>query len=379
MASMNHHSLPHWPGLSTDIFWFHRYLVVLCSDLRFSQGISDALAQVKSGESAVVPVILFSLSDVVFAEKAQCLVRCSETLPILSDNATIESTAGWRVLTQALTSSARKKPTIQTTVPSASFDSQEAPKPFPDSSIDQSSLIMSSCKRKADHEMYDPRDVKRLKILWFLVVKGSRSSNGDLGMCALTDGRQGSDSLAKSLPAWEDIYYSSMGPFNFLGATDNRRIMPCHASLSKEAPDLAEETILCNLCYLWHRKSCNKLRADGELMGPFCIHCRLVDTSAFNPGSLVRQSRVSSDRKSTIFRRGYVLTKAFGGSMVRHKRQFQLDVQGARRMPSAGDTRSVPVRDDVGQVIYSIAFGGSYSGLSYVLKHCEVTSSSRFS
>lgn len=156
-------SLPHWhQNMSDNIFRFHHLWVVLCHDLRNPLKISEALAELGSSkESCNLRVILFSLSDVSFAELAANGYKCSEPLPVLSDSAVHRGTPGMVALTQILTTSAWEGTgnlNVDAAVPAIS-SSRAGPRQLLPPSHDK--YNSSRLKRKAGNELLDIRNNKR--------------------------------------------------------------------------------------------------------------------------------------------------------------------------------------------------------------------------
>ncbi|TVY39891.1 hypothetical protein LOCC1_G006776 [Lachnellula occidentalis] len=71
-------TFPDWDSPPTDIYWFHRSLVVLCEDLGTSSSISAAVSRART--------------------------FCSPVFPLLTNSSATECSAGFRILTYILTS-----------------------------------------------------------------------------------------------------------------------------------------------------------------------------------------------------------------------------------------------------------------------------------
>ncbi|TVY35097.1 hypothetical protein LSUB1_G006633 [Lachnellula subtilissima] len=103
-------TFPGWNSPPTEVYWFHRYLVVLCEDLGTSSSISAAVSRATSfvgnleGRGNEVSCIFISLADIAFVQIAADTVHCSTVFPLLTNSSATECSAGFRILTYFLTS-----------------------------------------------------------------------------------------------------------------------------------------------------------------------------------------------------------------------------------------------------------------------------------
>ncbi|TVY18368.1 hypothetical protein LARI1_G004770 [Lachnellula arida] len=101
---------PGWDSPPTEIYWFHRNLVVLCEDFGTSSSISDAVSRARTfvghleGRGNELRCIFISLADIAFVQIAADKVQCSTVFPLLTNSSTTECSAGFRILTYFLAS-----------------------------------------------------------------------------------------------------------------------------------------------------------------------------------------------------------------------------------------------------------------------------------
>ncbi|KAE8423510.1 hypothetical protein BDV36DRAFT_279048 [Aspergillus pseudocaelatus] len=104
-----------WSYPMTDIYWFHRYLVVLHEDIRPVNMRNEALMKVKSYinnldyECNNVHMILISPCHVAFMELSHDTILASKNLPLLTSLSAKQCSPGFRALSRILTSDCWKK------------------------------------------------------------------------------------------------------------------------------------------------------------------------------------------------------------------------------------------------------------------------------
>ncbi|RAL04495.1 PHD finger domain-containing protein [Aspergillus ibericus CBS 121593] len=104
-------SVPSWKAPSTDIFWFHGFLITLHGTTdEVGEAISKAQAFLNETprRGQVTQVILMSLSHIRLVEISSECVRCSSAIPIIVNTSAMYPSPGCRVLSSVLSSYAWK-------------------------------------------------------------------------------------------------------------------------------------------------------------------------------------------------------------------------------------------------------------------------------
>lgn len=108
-------AVPRWKAPETDIFWFHGFLVVQRRNLDTVSSIISAISRATEflGDSRKARrktrLILTSLHHVVLVEISPESTLCSSAFPLLLNTSARQCSPGFRVLSQAFTSSSWKQ------------------------------------------------------------------------------------------------------------------------------------------------------------------------------------------------------------------------------------------------------------------------------
>ncbi|PYI36997.1 hypothetical protein BP00DRAFT_411094 [Aspergillus indologenus CBS 114.80] len=106
-------SLPRWSAPANDIFWFHGFLVTLYNPFEsLDQAVDNAQAYLENSQCSAptVRVLLLSLSHVTLVEVSGPIVKCSPTLPLITNSSALHPSPGFRALASLLTSQTWKTP-----------------------------------------------------------------------------------------------------------------------------------------------------------------------------------------------------------------------------------------------------------------------------
>jgi len=103
-------TFPSWDSPSTEVYWFHGSLVVLCEELETPSSISASVSRAREfvghsgGRGNEVNCIFISLDDIAFIQVSAHKIRSPTVFPLLIKSSATECSADFRILTYFLTS-----------------------------------------------------------------------------------------------------------------------------------------------------------------------------------------------------------------------------------------------------------------------------------
>lgn len=308
-------SFPQWDSPYTEIYWFHRFLVVLCKDLRTSPSISTAISRVKEFIGPLEDrgngfnCILISLQDIAFIQWSSDKIQCSTVFPLLTNFSTTECSAGFRILTYFLTSSYLKG-------------------------------VKRSLAGRQISNLALPPEV--LEIIFNAV------SPYDIV------------SFAQASFMVENWYYSSLPQLPKMAICRFGVSIPC---CGKRNNGERKEGVNCSDCFAWGHLECLNQKEHSVKERYICYKCRLRSKQAGTrlklvPGGLSRANR-ERDRRDGC----HVM-------MWKEEKLLQLRVSAAAFMrPELKLIDRSLSSTPPNQTDYIVLFGGLWSGLAFGLDH----------
>lgn len=296
-------SVPGWESPETQIFWFHRFLVIVCDTLDTKSSMTAAVLQAKdffndySRKREKIRLILISLHYVAFVELSPEFMMSSEILPLVTNTSAEQCSPGFRALTHILTSSCWKESLVRRErwgidIPPEIFD-----------------MMLKALT---------PRD-----ILTF-------------SQCSL---------------AVEQWYYSSIPQLGDFRVQHFDSSVPCCGYLDK-----MESAVCCSSCYVWKHTKCIGLVGIPTDRQYICRDCHEnTHFPSLVPGGINGTSRRKRREPGCRIRvAGHPKVLGLRLSLPTHLRL-------ERRL--LGNLDSTPPL----LINYAVRFGGAFSGLAYGL------------